>query len=84
MHRRTILGVGLLLFGFFLVTPVFGFNIKINGDINNRFEATNNAESIETYSSGSKTNNFSYSGGTNLSVAARPRLSGQYQRRQQG
>jgi len=68
--KKQLLGlIGVFVLVLFIVFPVYGFNIKINGDINNRFEATNNAESISTYPTGSKNNDFSYDNGTNLSKA---------------
>lgn len=51
------------------VPPAVAVDIKINGDINNRFEATNNFDSIATYTTGSKNNDFSFNGATNLGGA---------------
>ncbi len=67
MKRKMFVFLGIAFLVCLMAYPVYAVDFKIHADINNRFEVTNNAEAISSYTSGSKSNDWSiYYGGQEL------------------
>ncbi len=65
MKRKIFVFLGFAFLVCLMAYPAYAVDFKIHADINNRFEVTNNAEAIASYTNGSKTNDWSiYYGGT--------------------